>query len=301
MSAIQFITNTVLIIMLWATSLNLGMQFTLPQIIAPLRRPVLILVMVVLNLVVIPLLTWGLTLLFPVMPGYASGILLTAFAMAAPMSLKFVQGAKGDVPYAITLVVLLQVLNVLAIPGWAALLLPGGATINPLQVVGTLLFDVLLPLVIGLFIKARYPAQAASWYPGLGTISTWALILVIVLTIVADLPVILSLIGSFALLVSVLLCVISFALGYLLGGQHAAEKRAGAIVTSTRASGPAMLIASQAFPTQPQVLAGVIAVGVFVGVLPMLSMLEWGKRVPREGAPSATSPAPASGPSLPGG
>lgn len=275
--AIQLITKTVLTIMLWATGLSLGMQFTLPQIVAPLKRPMRILITVVLNIIVMPLVTWGLTLIFPLDAGYATGILLTTFSMAAPLGLKFVLGARGSMPYAIALFVLLQVLNVISIPLWAALFLPGGVTINPLQVVGTLIIDVLLPLSIGLFIKARYSEQAEKWHPRLARVSNWALIPVIVLTIIVDLPVLLSLIESFALLVGVLVFAIAFLLGYFLGGTQEEEKRTGALITATRSVGLALLIANQAFPTQPKVLAGVTAAGVIVSVLPMFIMMAWGK------------------------
>ena len=277
---VQLITNVLLTIMLWATGLGLGMQFTLPQILAPLKQTTLIIIAVALNIIVMPLITWGLTLLFHVDPAYATGILLTTFSMAAPLGLKFTAGARGDVPYAIALVVLLQVLNVISIPLWAALLLPGSVAINPLQVVSTLVIDVLIPLGIGLFIKARYAEYAAEWAPGLGSVSTWALILVIVLTIIADLSVLLSLIGSLALLVSILMFVIAFALGYVLLGRQETEKRTGAIVTATRAAGPALLIANQSFPTEPKVIAGAVAVGVIVTVLPIFAMMEWGKHQP---------------------
>jgi predicted Na+-dependent transporter len=57
-------------------------------------------------------------------------------------------------------VVLLSVLTLAALPLWSASLMPGGVRVNPLQVASTLLLNVLLPLCIGLFIKARYEAQA---------------------------------------------------------------------------------------------------------------------------------------------
>jgi predicted Na+-dependent transporter len=84
MVVLHIINSAFLIIMLWATSLSLGMQFTIQQILAPFRRARLMSIAVLLNVVVVPLIAWGLTRAFRIDPGYATGILLVAFASAAP-------------------------------------------------------------------------------------------------------------------------------------------------------------------------------------------------------------------------
>jgi BASS family bile acid:Na+ symporter len=198
--------------------------------------------------------------------------------MGAPLGLKFTQSARGDLPYAIALVILLQILNIIAIPIWGALLLPGGVTINPLQIVATLFIDVILPLGIGLAMRAFASKQAGEWFPELAKVSNWALILVVVLTIVGNLSLLLSLIGSFALLISIIICLLAGILGYIFGGAGERKKRTGAIITASRATGPALLIANQAFASQPKVLTGGIALAVIVTVLPLLVMIQWNKQ-----------------------
>src|SRR5262249_35095833 len=133
MAVLEILNSVFLVIMLWATSLGLGMQFTLQEILAPLKRVRLMALSVLLNGLVVPLIAWALTKALPVSPGYAAGILLVGFASAAPASLKLAQIGRGDLPYAVSLVVLLSVLNIAAIPLWAALLMPRGVRINPLD------------------------------------------------------------------------------------------------------------------------------------------------------------------------
>lgn len=278
MVVLHIINSAFLVLMLWATSLSLGMQFTPQQILAPLKRVRLMGLAILLNVVVVPLIGWGLTKGLPIDPGYVTGILLVAFAAAAPASLKLAQIARGDLPYAVSLVVLLSLLNIAAIPLWSALLMPSGVSINPLEVASTLLMNVLLPLIIGLLIKARYEAQAREWAPPLNTLSTLALLIVLVSSIVVDFSTLLTLIGSFAILAGILLVLLAFVLGYFLGGAEGATRRITGTVTGSRAVGPALLIATQSFPTDPKVTAGVIAVGLIGSFLPAIVAMEWGKR-----------------------
>lgn len=278
MVVLHIINSAFLVLMLWATALGLGMQFTPQQILAPLKCRRLMGLAVLLNVVAVPLIGWGLTKGLPIDPGYVTGILLVAFAAAAPASLKLAQIARGDLPYAVSLVVLLSLLNIATIPLWSALLMPSGVSINPLEVASTLLMNVLLPLIIGLLIKARYEVQAREWAPPLNKLSTLALLIVLASSIVVDFSTLLTLIGSFAILAGFLLVLLAFVLGYFLGGAEEATRRVTGTVTGSRAVGPALLIASQSFPTDSKVTAGVIAVGLIGSFLPAIVAMEWGKR-----------------------
>ena len=61
MAILHTINSAFLVILLWATSLSLGMQFTLLQILAPFKRMRLVGMAVALNLIVVPVIGWGLT------------------------------------------------------------------------------------------------------------------------------------------------------------------------------------------------------------------------------------------------
>lgn len=179
MAVLNILNSVFLVFMLWATALGLGMQFALQEILAPMKRVCLMGLAVLLNVVVVPLIAWGLTKALPINPGYATGILLVGFAAAAPMTLKLAQIGRGDLPYAVSLVILLSVLNIAAIPLWAALLMPSDVRIDPLEVASTLLINVLLPPGIGLLVRARYEVQAREWAPPLNRLSTLALLIVL--------------------------------------------------------------------------------------------------------------------------
>jgi len=277
MAILHTINSAFLVIMLWATSLGLGMQFTLLQILAPFKRVRLVAMAVALNLIVVPIIGWGLTKVVSIDPGYATGILLVAFASAAPASLKFAQIGRGDVPLAVSLVVLLSVLNIAAIPLWSAVLMPSHVSIKPLDVASTLLLNVLLPLCIGLAIKARYEHEAAEWAPSMTRLSTLALVFVIASSVVVDFTTLLTLIGSFAILTGLVLVLIGLLMGYVLGGSDQPSRRVTSTVTGSRAVGPALLIATQSFPTDPKATAGVVAVGLIALLVPAIVAMEWAR------------------------
>jgi predicted Na+-dependent transporter len=179
MAVLNTINRVFPVLMLRGTSLCLGMQCTLQEILPPLKQVRLMGLAVLLNAVV-PLIAWGLTRALPMHPGYVTGIPLVGFASAAPASLKLAEIGWGDLIYAVLLVVLLSILTIAALPIWSALLMPGGVRMNPLEVASTLLLNVPLQLCIGLFIKADYEAQAREWAPPLNRLSTLALLIVIV-------------------------------------------------------------------------------------------------------------------------
>jgi SBF-like CPA transporter family (DUF4137) len=66
-----------------------------------------------------------------------------------------------DLPLAVSVVVVLQLVNIIAVPLWAGQVITG-ASISAWQIVKSLLLLVLLPLVAGLFIRARYADRSTS-------------------------------------------------------------------------------------------------------------------------------------------
>jgi bile acid:Na+ symporter, BASS family len=116
-----------LVVTLWITGLGLGMSFRPSQILRALRQGGLFARAAVLDVVLVPLVIWGLAQAFSVPDRYATGLLLVGMASAGPLGIKAAQLARADLPYAIALVVVLEAANAVAIPVWVALLLPPGS------------------------------------------------------------------------------------------------------------------------------------------------------------------------------
>ena len=125
MTAIQLLTalfNAGIAISVGATVLSLGMSFTIGQLVAPLHRVVLVIVMVALNAVVIPAAAWGIAVVSPMDDKYVAGLVLASIGAGSAAALKAAQLAgRVDLPLAVSVVVVLQLLNIVAVPLWAAL------------------------------------------------------------------------------------------------------------------------------------------------------------------------------------
>ena len=97
----------------------------------------------------------------------------------APAGLKACQLAKrADMAMAVSFIVGLQLVNIVAAPLWACAVVTG-ATVQAWTIIKDLLILVLIPLVAGLVVKARYGEDSASWKAGLEKTSNIALYIAI--------------------------------------------------------------------------------------------------------------------------
>ena len=265
-----------LILTLWITGLGLGMSFRPGQILRTLRRGGLLARAAVLDVVLVPLLVWALAQAFSVPDHYVTGLLLVGMASGGPLGIKAAQLACADLPLAIALVVVLEAANALAIPVWAALLLPPGVHASMRPVVATLLLLVLAPLLVGMAFRARWPAMAlrlARWAPPLSTVGLLVVIIILLwryARIVADA---FAAVGP-AAMIGVLLALAS---GWLLGGPARSTRATTALVTGVRASAPALAIAHASFPNLAEVSVAIVAFGMFSVLLPVLFAIAIGR------------------------
>ena len=76
--------------------------------------------MVVVNCLLIPVTAWGIFTVFGIKPAYVTGATLAAIGAAGPTGLKAAQLAKrADLALAISVVIVLQLVNLIAVPLWA--------------------------------------------------------------------------------------------------------------------------------------------------------------------------------------
>src|SRR3954447_11045826 len=227
MSGDQLLTalfNAGIVISVGATVLSLGMTFAVAQLLAPLRRAGLVVTMVVMNAVVIPAVAWGVAKGLPINDAYVGGLVLATLGAGSAAGIKAAQLAKNaDLPLAVSIVVVLQLVNLVAVPIWAGHVV-SGATLSVWDILKSLLLLVLIPLIVGLVIKARYSDSAAEWTAGLVKIANLALVVAIAAGISANWQTIVDLLGSWVLVASLLIIVISLALGWLLGGKNPLDR-----------------------------------------------------------------------------
>jgi predicted Na+-dependent transporter len=256
--------------------LSMGLTLTVPQILEPLKNIRLVLQALVANFILVPIVAIALLAVFPLTQGLTIGLLLVALSAGAPFLPKLTQVAKGDPAFSVGLMVLLMVVTI----GYLPLLLPRlitGVAINAWDIARSLIFLMLIPLFIGLLIRARYKEVAAGLAPLMSQASSLALIVLIVAFFVGYFPDLAGVIGSTAIIASIIFLVVAFVIGYVFGGREASTKRVMGLGTAQRNLGAATAVAGLNF-TDPDVLVMVLVVGLAGLVVLMFIGGELGKR-----------------------
>ena len=226
--------NAGLFVMIVTLVMSLGLGFSVAQVIAPMRRYVVVGSALLLNVLLIPIIAWGIFALFPITPDQRVGLVLVCVASAGPAGLKAAQLAKrADMALAVSLVIVLQIVTIVAAPLWARHFVTG-ATISATIIVKDLLLLVLIPLAIGLFGHVRYKEHAAAWRVGLEKISNIALYIAIVAGMAVNWNTIVSLLGSWTIVASIVSILVFMVLGALLGIKSRPTAISGAMVTGMR-------------------------------------------------------------------
>ena len=139
----------------------------------------------------------------------------------------------------------------------------------------------LIPLAAGLFVKARYDELAQSLNPYMTQASSITLMIQVVLGLLLGASDLLGLLGTGAILASILFIIHSLVSGYFLGGPGRDTRVVTGLGTAQRNVSAAMLITVQNF-AEPKVLIMVLAGAALMLVLNSLVAAELGKRAPGE-------------------
>jgi len=263
-SGLLFVVTSML-----AMSLSLSSQ----QMTQPLKNVRLVVLALLANFVLVPALAYGIIQVIPLEQSLQIGVILLGTAAGAPFIPKLVQGAKGNVAYAVGLMFLIMVVTIFYLPFVLPLLLPG-VEVNPWDIAQSLIVTMLIPLLLGMLIKSHSPDVADHWAPVMQKTSGLSILILLVVGLGLNISNILSFIGTLGIGAIVLLIVGSLAIGMLLGGRDSGVRTAMGLSTANRNGAAALLVATQNFSgtdTLPFVLVGV--------VLMLLILLPFAKRL----------------------
>ena len=253
-----------------------GLNLTLKQIFDPLRRVSLVVKALIANFILVPLLAYIIVQLINLDEPKTIGLMLMATAAGAAFLPRLAVIAKGDIALSVGLMTLMTTVTIVFLPLALPLLLPG-VEVDPLEVAQTLIFFILLPLAIGLFIKARYEDIAASLQPHMAQTASYSLMLAAVLMLVLNFDNLLRAFGTGTYLAVILFVAISLLLGYFLGGPGNESKRVLGLGTAQRDISTALLVAARNFDEEGvlvMILVGSVVMLVALGVVAG----EFGKR-----------------------
>jgi BASS family bile acid:Na+ symporter len=266
------------------------MTYTVGQLVAPLHRVVLVIVMVVLNAGVIPALAWGIAEITPMNSKYVPGLVLATLGAGSAASLKAAQLAKrADLPLAVSVVVVLQLVNIIAVPLWAGQVVTG-ASISAWDIVKSLLLLVLLPLAAGLVIRARYADHAKNWQPELVKAANLALVVALATGISANWSTIVSMFGSWVIVTAIIIIILAGALGLLPGGKSAEVRTTTGLVSVFRFASLGLIIIGAQLGGNPVYLGPAITFALIDFIVPLALAVEIGHRA-RTPEPAPAHPA----------
>ena len=301
MTADQVLTalfNAGIAISVGATVLSLGMTFTVGQLLAPLHRVWLVIVMVIVNAVVIPGAAWGIAAVSPMDDKYVPGLVLATLGAGSAASLKAAQIAgRADLPLAVSVVVVLQLVNIVAVPLWAGQVITG-ASISAWDIVKSLLALVIVPLAVGLFIRTRYTEHADDWQGRLVKIANLALVIALATGIAGNWGTIKTMFGSWVIVVALVIVGAAGALGALcglLGGKRDTDViMTTGLVSIFRFGSLGLIIIGSQLGGAAVYIGPAITFALVDFILPFALAVEIGRRAPRS-SPSDDGTATVSG------
>jgi predicted Na+-dependent transporter len=285
MEALGVIVQVSVLVFVVTSMLAMGLSLTVPQIIEPLKKVKLVVLALAVNFIAVPLVVWGIQAVMDLDQDVYTGLVLMATAAGAPFLPKLAQTAKGNVAFSVGLMVLLMVVTVVYMPVVMPLILTG-VEVNPWDIASSLIFLMLLPLAIGLFMKARYPGTADGLQPFMSQASTFAIMLLLAGGIILQWDAIVSLIGTGGILAILLFLLISLALGFFAGGSDGGTRSVMGLGTAQRNLSAALVVGGQNFSDDPDVLVTVIVAGL-VGLAVLLPIAaEFGRHSEAHGTGS---------------
>lgn len=276
MEILQSAAKVSVLVFVVSSMLAMGLGLSIGQIVTPLRNFRLVSLALLVNFVLMPLAAILLWKLLQLDEPLGIGLLLLGTAAGAPFLPKLAEVAKGDLAFAVGIMVLTMVVTVCYLPLILPLLL-SGVSVNPAKIARSLVLLMLLPLGSGLVLKARYENVALRLKPIFDKISTLGLILLVVLISLVNIKNLLSVFGTRGILAGIIFILFGFALGWFLGGPATDIRKVSALAAGQRNIAAALVVAGQSF-NDPRVVVMVVVVaivGLFI-LMPLARLL--GKR-----------------------
>jgi BASS family bile acid:Na+ symporter len=298
--------NSSLVIMIVATMFAAGLATTFAALGAVFKNVWLLVLVLITALVLRPLVGWGLAEVFGLATAGYIVMLLMAACPGAPLGVKFVMTAGGDLTVAASLQVLLAVIGSITFPIVANFMIGTAGlgediSLPVAELIKTVAFLQIVPFVVGLLVRHWTPQHAMDWRPPVQQVANYTLLIVIVLALLGSWRFIIDLIGDRVLLAQALFVIIVIALGWFLSRGDSSVRKATALVEPGSNSGPVFAAIAIAFNNDPEILGIAVAL-VFVQIIlgtviasymgkDQAAPEEAGDEAPADAAPAEAAPA----------
>ena len=238
--------NASVVVFVVSSTLGVGLRLTVGQILTPLRNGRLVALSLLANFVLAPLAAILLANVLGLAEPLRVGLLLCGVAAGAPFLLKLTELSKGNMAFGVGLMVVLMVITVGYMPVMLPVLLEG-VSVDSGKIAQSLIVLMLIPLAIGLLVRAQLESVAARVAPAVAAISTISMILVVVLTTAGHFTSVLAVLGTFGILAAIVFTAVCIGIGWLIGGPAADTRSVQALGTAQRNTAAALVVAGQNF------------------------------------------------------
>lgn len=301
--------SLLIVVTVVVTVFSLGLVLTLRAVVDAVRSGRILILALVANVVVVPCLSWAIAAVLPLSPAEATGVVLVAVGAGGSLAIKAVQiSGRGDLALALSLVVLLELTDVVTVPSWLRILASGDTAVTtaPLRSVA---LTVLAPMLLGVVVARLWPGRAHRWAAVLGVVSTAGLLAAVTTGVLAYRKDLVQDLWSWVAVCGALIGLLAVGAGWVAG--HYAHPRQGpvrradldggatvAMVTASRFSSLGLLIVDQVFPADsgahsPAIVTALVLLGISLAYAVLLRLYRTGgARVPglsrTTGGPSAS-------------
>lgn len=213
----------------------IGMSATLSEMLSLLRDRTRLLPALAANIVIAPLVALAIVTLVPMEPAAASVLLMLAFLPGGINAVQFSTKAPGQLAAAGALLFVLSVASLLLAPIAADVILDRAANLSfPwAQLLVRVGAYVLVPLVVGMLVRARAPALAERLFKPAMLISTLCFIASVLVSIGVRQDALAEL-GTGAMAGMLVFILVMMAVGWALGGPDPDSRQVLAVTTNLR-------------------------------------------------------------------
>jgi BASS family bile acid:Na+ symporter len=259
----------------------IGMRSTFADTLYLLRRPWQLVRSLAAMNVIAPLLAIWLMTQFNLQPPVKIALFALSLSPVPPVlpnkQLKLVH-AEG---FAIGLFVATSIFSIVIAPAVMTLVQHLGYVprhLTALDVMRIVVVTALLPLLLGMGIRALWPAAAERYHSIVSVVATVLLVIAFLPILIGEWSAMGSLIGDGTLLVIICITVLWLIVGHILGGPRLEDRSALALATAARHPAVAIAVASASFPQQKLAPVAVL-LAFLVATLVSVPYAAWRRKV----------------------
>lgn len=264
---------------LFVTVLSIGLDARMEAVTYLVRKPRLLLRSFLAIVVIVPAFAALLVAALALPQAVEIGILLMAVAPLPPFVPATEVRLGAQKSYVYGLLATFALLSIVTVPLTVAILaavFSEHVSVSPGAVARLVFGSVLMPLAVGMLIRAMAPGVAARVAPLAGKIANLLLIVVSIPVLVVATPAIVKLIGNGTILAIEAVVAVGLFAGHVLGSPDPYQRVALALSSAARHPGIALMIAAANFSEAG--IKATVLLFVILGVLTGAAYQRWAKR-----------------------